>query len=187
MKNEAKKIIAVVGKTGSGKDFFSNYIKDEFESVDSFRFSQPLTEALGFFFDKIKKEDQQWLSSALRDNYGEDILAKAIIKKIEKSEKEIIILNGARVEEDVDMVKSINGKVIFIDCEAYKRWERIKGRGEKEDDNISFDKFSEMDQNRTEKQIENLKKESDFIIDNNGTVNDFKKEINRIINIIKNE
>jgi len=44
-----KKIIGVVGETGSGKDTFCDYLKKIKRNVFVFRFSQPLTEALSIF------------------------------------------------------------------------------------------------------------------------------------------
>ena len=49
-----KKTIGLVGETGAGKDVFCEYIKKKYSKVFCFRFSQPLTEALGIFFDEAQ-------------------------------------------------------------------------------------------------------------------------------------
>ncbi len=181
-----KKIIGLLGETGSGKDTFSDYLKKKESSVDCFRFSQPLTDVLRIFLEDIKKEDQIWLSNNLRNRFGEDILAKAIAKKVKESEKEIVILNGIRVAEDFDLVKKIKGKVICITADTKKRWQRVKIRNEKKDDDVDFEKFLEMDQSRTEEQIKILGKKADFIIENEGSFSDFEKKIDKIIKTLTN-
>ncbi len=181
------KIIGLIGKTGSGKDTFSDYLKENFHSIDVFRFSQPLTDALSIFFDKIKKQDQIWLSNNLRNRFGEDILSRAIAKKIKESKKQLIILNGIRVIQDFNLIKELNGKTVYISVDIEKRWRRVQLRKEKEDDNVDFDKFTEMDNNRTEEQIKDLGEKADFIIENNNDLQSFKNNINNLINEILNE
>ena len=95
-----KKIIGLIGEMGSGKDTFSEYLKEINENVFVLRFSDALTEVLKIFFSEVKREDQQWLSSGLRERFGQDILIKALIKKIEKIENGFIILNGVRRPDD---------------------------------------------------------------------------------------
>ena len=77
-----KTIIGLAGETGSGKNVFCEYVKNNYENVFYIRFSQPLTEALGIFFEEIRKEDQQWLGTALRERYGNDIIGKAVMRRI---------------------------------------------------------------------------------------------------------
>ncbi len=180
-----KKIIALVGETGAGKDTFANLAKERFSSVKLLRFSDPLSETLGIFFNKIKKEDQQWLANSLRDRFGEDILMKSLGKKIEEAEEEVVIVNGLRVKEELDFIKYKKGVVIYITLETKKRWERVKERKEKKDDDVSFEDFLRIDKGRTERQIKEIGKMADVKIDNEGSVEDLKKEVERVINILK--
>ena len=78
----AKKIIlGLIGEMGSGKDTFCKYVKENYPNVYLLKFSDSLTDVLKIFFDDIKREDQQWLSLALREKFGKDILVRALIKK----------------------------------------------------------------------------------------------------------
>lgn len=176
-----KKIIGLVGETGSGKDIFCEYAKKKSKPVFCFRFSAPLTEALNIFVNAIKKEDQQWLATCLRERFGNNVLGKALEKKVREIKKGTIILNGIRAWEEFYMTKKLGGKIVYITADSKIRWERIKKRKEKKDDGSSYKKFLRIEKAKTEALISEIGKKADFIIENNGTINEFYKEIKKII------
>ncbi len=177
-----KKIIGLVGETGAGKDAFCKIAKKIDSSILLLRFSQPLSSALGLFFNEIKKEDQQWLVNSLRDRFGEDILMKGVARKIENATEDVIFLNGVRVKEEADFIRSLGGIIVYITTSPQKRWERIQNRGEKGDDNVSYEKFLKIDSERPEMQVKEIGKKADKLIDNSGTLEDLEE---RVIELIK--
>ncbi len=180
-----KKIIGIVGETGSGKDTICRYLKKKIKkNVFVFRFSQPLTQVLRIFFDEVKKEDQQWLGRILRQRFGNNILGEAIKKKIKNIKKGIVILNGIRALEEAKMIKNLGGKIIYITADSKLRWQRVRKRGEKKDDLISFKKFLELERAKTEILIQKIGEKADFKIENNGSRQNFYREIKKIINKI---
>ena len=179
-----KKIIGLVGEMGSGKDTFCDYVKAHYQNVYFMRFSDALTDILKIFFDDVKREDQQWISSALRERFGGDILVKALVKKIEKISDGIVILNGVRRPDDFKALKSIGGKLIYITADPKIRWERMKIRGEKADDDVTFEQFIEMGKAEAESLITTIGAEADFRIDNNGSKEQLQEQIKTIIGSI---
>jgi dephospho-CoA kinase len=180
----SKKIIGIVGEMSSGKDTFCDYVKENYQNVYFLRFSDALTEILKIFFDDIKREDQQWISSALRERFGQDILVKALVKKIDNIKDGIVILNGVRRPGDFTALKSIGGKLVYITADPKKRWERMKTRGEKSDDDVPFEKFIEMGKAEAESLITVIGAEADVKIENNGTKEEFYQQVKRVIDSI---
>ncbi|MFC1663601.1 AAA family ATPase [Patescibacteria group bacterium] len=181
-----KIIIGLVGETGSGKDTFCKYVKKNVkEPVFCFRFSDFLSKIIRVFFDEVKKEDQQWLGIVLRQRFGNDILIKALLKKIKSIKGGIIILNGMRYWEEYKMIKNLGGKIIYITCDKKIRWQRVRKRGEKKDDLLSYKKFLEREKSKTETLISQIAKKADFKIENKGSRKKFYQEIKKITSKLK--
>lgn len=166
---------------GSGKDTFCQYAKENYPDVCILKFSDALTEILKMFFDSVKREDQQWLGEELRNRFGKDILLRALIKKANKIENGIVILNGVRKMGEVEAIKENGGKVVYITADQKLRWERVKVRGEKSDDDVPFEKFVEMGKAEAEVNIPEVGAQADFKIENNGTKEEFFAKVKKII------
>lgn len=179
-----KQIIGVVGEIGSGKDTFCNYVKENYKNVYFLRFSDGLTEALKIFFDDIKRDDQQWLSTVLRERFGGDVLVKAMVKKINNIPEGIIILNGVRRPADFEALKEIGGKLIYVTADVKKRWERVVLRKEKADDDVPFEKFLELCGAEAEQLISAIAERADFKIENNEIKEEFYIKIKELIDEI---
>jgi dephospho-CoA kinase len=176
-----KVVIGLAGEMGSGKDTFCDYLKENYENVFVFRFSDALTDVLKIFFDSIKREDQQWISSQLRERFGEDILVKALVKKVQNIDNGLIILNGVRRPGDFQALQKIGGKLVYVTADIKTRWERVILRKEKADDDVSFEKFLELGNAEAESSISVIASRSDFRIKNNGSKELFYEEIKKII------
>jgi len=184
MKNNIR-IIGLTGQTGAGKDEACSYIKKKAKNAVFLRFSSPLSEALSIFLSEIKKEDQQWLGKVLRERFGDDILAKAIEKKAKAAKKGLVVLNGIRYKEELDLLKRLGGYLISIQADPDIRWRRVYGRGEKADDKSTYEEFLKKDLAQTELQIKELSKQADFIVLNNGLKKSLYNQIDKIINAKK--
>ncbi|MFA5926066.1 MAG: AAA family ATPase [Parcubacteria group bacterium] len=187
---ESKKIIiGLVGEMGSGKDTVAEYLKNEC-GAQLFRFSDPLREALEVFLesDRVGREDFIWLSNNVRGRYGNNIIADSLRRKFNRAGEGIIVLNGMRIKEDLDFIRSFpDSRVIYVTIDAKTRWERVFGRGEKADDAVSFEKFQEMEKAETEVQIPDIGKKADFRLENNEAKENLREKTEEIIKKIKSE
>lgn len=165
MENKKRIIIGLVGESGSGKDTVAEYLTQHY-GAKIMRFIDPLKDALHIYFDQISKEDQQWLAIEFKKRFGADILCKGLSRRIEKEEG-MVVVNGIRYQEDYDMVKNFpDSHVIYTTADQKLRWERSTKRGEKSDDNMSFEKFQEIERGATEVHIPEIGAKADYKIVN---------------------
>jgi dephospho-CoA kinase len=61
------------------------------------------------------------------------------------------------------------------------RWERTIGRDEKADDNITFEKFEEMERAETEVHIPEIGAKADFVIKNENSLEFLLAEVDKIM------
>jgi dephospho-CoA kinase len=185
-----KKIIGLVGETGSGKDTVAEYLKDYY-GAKLMRFADPIKETLSIYFDQLSKEDQQWLYLVFKERFGDDILCRAIEKDIEAT-KGLIVVNGLRMPCDYDFIRKYpEAKILYITANQEIRWKRTTKRGEKSDDNISFEKFQELDQKPTEIHIPEIGQKADKTIMNEKDLNYLFSEVDKFmaelgVNKVKN-
>ena len=180
MKN--KKIIALAAKVGAGKSFFTDFVRENY-SADYFRFSDSLKEILDILDLEKNRDNLQNLSKILRAEFGENILEKSILKKIKNSQKEILILDGVRRKSDIDYFLNLdNFYLIYIEVDEEKRLERILNRqGDKEDDKeMTLEKLKEAEKHNSELQAD-IKEISNFVIDNNGSQEEFEEKIKELM------
>ncbi|MBD3245272.1 MAG: AAA family ATPase [Candidatus Moranbacteria bacterium] len=185
IKEPEKIVIGVTGKNGSGKDTVCDFIEKKYQAK-KLVFSDLLKKALSVFLDHITRNDFSWLSTNLRQRYGEGILAKGMKIQIEKTREKIIVVSGVRDFGELKMIKSYkNGYLVYVDVNLKIRWERISRRGTKIDDKISFKEFKAIKEKLpSEKDIQALGNSADFIIKNNSGLKDLEMEIEKIMNKI---
>ncbi len=168
----SKIIIGLVGETGSGKDTVAHYLKRRYD-VQLLRFSLPLKKTLDLFFNKSSKEDQSWLYTTFKERFGEDVLHQGVRRYVEQHDG-LMCVNGMRMLKDLDFIKSFkNNYIMYVTADQKLRWERVVGRGEKSDDNQTLEQFKEFEATaETEKNIPAIGAQADFVIKNDGTMDD---------------
>jgi dephospho-CoA kinase len=178
-------IVGLVGESGSGKDTVAYHLRDVYGAI-LLRFSDPIKDILRMFFERPSREDQSWVAVQFKKQFGKDIFCRALDRKIAFIEN-ITSLNGLRYPEDYDYLRGFEKNVlIYITANQKLRWQRTVGRGEKSDDIASFEKFIEMESTlETEKNIPEIGKKADFIIHNEGTLEELMQKTEEIMRTIK--
>jgi dephospho-CoA kinase len=185
MSKNNKIIIGLVGESGSGKDTVADYLKAQHGAI-LMRFADPLRETLSLYIDNISREDLQWFSFALRNRFGNKVLSEALRKKIESIKEGIVFINGMRVLEDYDFVKSFpNSFVVYVTLDQKSRWQRIYNRKEKSDDKVSLEKFQEMERAEIEVNIPKIGEKADFRIENTGTKEDLFAKVDEVVSKLR--
>jgi dephospho-CoA kinase len=178
----SKIILGLASQIAAGKGTITQYaVKNH--NASSYRFSTILRDILDRLYLEHSRDNTSKLSTMLRKNFSEDILAKVMYEDVKKDQHQIIIIDGVRRLADIKYLKKLpEFKLVFIDADIKKRYQRIILRRENVDDeNKSFEQFKKDHELETELQIEGLRSFADIVIDNNKTFDDLYNQIDEII------
>ncbi|ASJ06026.1 AAA family ATPase [Thermococcus pacificus] len=187
-------IIGVVGKIAAGKTTVAKFFEEKgFCRVSC---SDPLIDLLTH-----NVSDYSWIPELpekaeptrdrliefgkyLKDKYGGDILIKLAVDK--KRHCRNIVIDGVRSKEEIEAIKRMGGKVIYVEARPEIRFERLMRRKASKDKTIkSFEDFKAMDD--AEERLyhtSELKDLADYIIVNEGTLEELRKKVKGIIDDI---
>jgi len=180
-----KIILGFVGEIASGKGTAAQYLEKKYQA-QIIRFSTPLRDVLKRLHLEISRENMQNLSLILRNQFGQDLLAKIISEDAKKSESQVTIIDGIRRIPDIKYLNEIpEFKLIYITTDIKTRYERLIKRGENEDDlNKTFEQFIKDNNAETEKDISLVAKSANFKLDNSGSIDDLNNDIRKILKSI---
>ncbi|MBI2086092.1 AAA family ATPase [Candidatus Daviesbacteria bacterium] len=176
-----KLVIGLVGEKGSGKQTFVNFLKSIAPELNirQVRFSDILAETLMIWDIPITRSNLQKLSLIMNEAFGQGSLANAAKFSIEGDIADVIIFDGIRRDAELKLVKSMkNSTLIYITAQQNLRYERLKDRSEKVGETgLTFEQFLEEEKSKAETNIPNLGKKADLKIENNDSLEEFKKNI----------
>lgn len=179
-------IIGLVGEKGSGKDTFARFLQEiiKDKSVAHLRFSDLLRQTLKIWGLLETRVNLQKLAQILEDGFGPGTLAHGIEIQIQKTNADIIILDGIRWWPDVKLLKKFsNHLLVYITADPKLRFERLTQRGEKDGESLmNFKQFQKEEQAKNELLIPEIGSEAGYKITNNSSIEDFKKEIEKFLN-----
>ena len=181
MKN-SRIIIGTVGEIASGKGSITKYLVQKYNASE-YRFSDILKDILQRVHLDVVRENFASLSLGLRKYYGQDILAYALVQDIKNDDNKIIVVDGIRRIQDLKYLKEMQEfALVYVDADIKVRYERLIGRNEKQDDKIkTFEEYKNDHRLETETSIKELRNIADVTIDNNGTLEELNKQIDKII------
>lgn len=180
--SDKKLVVGLVGRIASGKGVVSGHLQEKYGAVEH-RFSKILTDLFDRLYLPHKREYFQALGASLRKELGPDILVNALREDIMESGAEVIVVDGIRYWNEVEMVKGFPVSVmVAVTAPQELRYERIKGRSEKDgEQSITFEEFQESELMETEKLIDDIMAKADYRIENTGSVEDLKKRVDEVV------
>ena len=187
--NEGKehmKTLTLVAENGAGKGLFVEIVKKLLPNlrIISVRFSDPLLEILDILDKERSRDNIDTLVTALREAFhDEGILNKALARRLQGIEADIIILDGLRKEKEVPFIRAFNSMLIYIVADQRVRYERRKQEGEKSDElGMSLDQFVYQSNALPQREIRYIGETvADATIENNGSVEEFELTIKEFI------
>lgn len=178
----SKIILGLVGSLASGKETTKKYLIEKYNAKDC-KFSTILRDVLERVAVPNSRENLQKISTVLRANFGENLLAKAIAMDASKLDADIVVIDGVRRFTDIEHLKDLpNFILVKIDADPKIRYERMKLRNENAGDNKkTFEQFLEDHNAEADKQIGDVMKTAKYSIDNSGSLEELYSQLEKIV------
>lgn len=169
-------ILAAVGKNGTGKDFFLEYIAKKYGipmiSIGDIVRELAANEGLELTRDNLHATSKKYMTA-----YGQTFFPEQIVKKIKESGAPDYLVSGIRPLSDVQFLKNAFGDefklvdVVISDDEV--RYARMLARGS-ERDGKSVEKLREFDKGEEAQfHTSETEKLADVVLKNDGSVEEF--------------
>ncbi len=177
-----KIIVGLAGKIASGKETVGKYLVEKMDGK-KIKFSDPLRQILDILDLPDSRQNMQTLSTVVRQNFGGNVLAQAMMKLVARLENKLVVIDGVRRVTDIENFRQLkNFFLVYIDASSKKRFERCVQRKENPGDGeMTRGEFDRKDNAEAEEQIESLKKEADFVVKNDGTMEELYLEIENLL------
>ena len=176
-------VVGVCSLIGAGKTTACEFFKSKGFSYISL--SDIIRDELKLEGKEITRDNLREKGDAMRRLFGPDVLARRAIlgsSGLPRSfSKRKIVIDSIRNPSEVEFLKSIPGfTLISIKTDSKKRFERIKSRKRESDEKLTFEEFMQQEEkeNSSEKtalQLLNVIEMADLSVDNNSTMDEFKK------------
>lgn len=176
-------IIGLIGEQGSGKGTIADYLVKK-HSAHKFRFSQVWDDILQRLHIPNERKNQIALATAIRETFGENILAKVLTHDIEVGDHDINVIDGLRMPSELEIFRKVPSfHLIYVTGPIERRFELIKKRKEKSgEENLTFEEFKHTEENAvTEIHIPEIAKSADSTIENTGTLEELYAKVDALL------
>ena len=180
-------IIGLSGTLAAGKDTVADYLVEK-EGFGHISLSAVLREVATEKGIEITMENLTKLGNSLKTEYSADYLVERA-KKEADFRYDIVVSSIRQPEEIKNLKREKDFFMIFVDADIKIRFKRLVKRG-RAGDVGKFEKFEEQEKKQLDGQsggmnLGKCRKMADYIIVNNGTIEEFKDEISRTFEQIK--
>jgi len=177
------KILAFTGMPFSGKSVAVELAKDH--GIPVIRMGDMIWEEAKNQGLELNDENVGMIANQMRKEHGMDIWARRTLEKMESMDKEqIAVIDGVRNNEEIETFKQeLNGDfvVVAIKASTETRHQRAMNRGRR-DDSKDERQIKERDQREIGWGLNKVIDAADITIENEGSVDEFKEEINKLLN-----
>lgn len=182
-----KIIVGLVGPLASGKEVTKKYLIKKYSAKDC-KFSTILRDVLNRINIPISRDTLQRVSTVLRANFGEDLLAKGIASDASGLDSDVVVIDGVRRPTDIEhLVKLPNFFLIKIDADPQLRYKRLVERNENEGDNEkTFEQFLKDHESEADSLVPQVMSTAKYSIENNGTLEELYSQIDEIMKKLLN-
>lgn len=183
-----KIIIGFTGLMASGKDAAKKYLEEKY-GAESFRFSSIMRDVLKRINVEMSRTNLSAVSLCLRQTFGEDLFAKVIASDAQNANSDIVVVDGVRRLADIAHLSKLDGfHLVAIEADPKIRHERLVKRGENVgESDKTYEQFIADHQAETELTIPEVMSKADLRINNDGSFEDLYKQIDELVEKIRNK
>lgn len=178
----AKKLILITGMSGSGKTTLANKFRvrgvaavtmgDVIRGLAREKGLPPTPENLGR------------LATGIREEGGDDAVAKLCVEKIDEMPDEIVLVDGIRSIREVDVFgERFEVALVAVFASQETRYARLTVRG-RSDDPTDFVTFKARDDRELSFSLGHAIALADYIVRNDGGHEDFENEFENLLTLI---
>lgn len=175
-------IIGISGTMGSGKDTLAKII--ESKGFQHFSLADILRSETAKLGRTIDRDSLRKTGNELREKSGPGFLAE---KAIKMASTENVVLSSVRTPGEVDLLKQQRDfYLIFVDADIRERYKRVLDRARNLEDKSDFEEFKrkeelELKGDSGSQSISYCKEHADFMIENNGAVEELQEQLDLIL------
>jgi len=184
----SKIIFGLTGLMASGKEVSKKYLEQNYQA-SSHRFSTMLRDILTRLYLPIDRNNLQNLSLDLRTRFGSDTMARVIAEDVKNDPTDVVIVEGIRRLADIATLKDLpNFYLVSVDATSELRYQRLVKRNENIGDaDKTFEQFLADQEREAEIEIPVVMAQAKYHLNNNGTLAELYKQIDKIIADINNQ
>jgi dephospho-CoA kinase len=181
-------IIGLTGSFGAGKGEVARYLVEE-KDFHHLSARVLITEEIKKRGLPVNRDTMTEVANDLRAKGGPTYLYEQLIGKAKEIDGDVVV-ESIRAVAEVVYTKEQGGTVLGVDADPKLRFERTTARGNETDD-VTFEKWRAQElaesnpDDPTKQDIFGALKQSDFILQNNGTLKELHQQIDQILNQLK--
>lgn len=177
-------VIGIVGLPGSGKSTALEFVKDLAPIITMGDVIRDEVLRRGLEINTVTLGE---ISKQIREEEGDQIVAKKCIEKIKSTNEATVFVDGIRSMDEVNLFrKHWNFQIIAIICDEDVRYKRLSERGRSDDSLISND-IIERDKREVYFGLTEVIGSADYKVQNNSDIESLKKNIREVIKNILRE
>jgi len=184
-----KMLLGITGTDGSGKGTVVEYLVKEkgFTHYSSRTFILEHIDKEGF---PRTRNQMRLTANKLRARHGDAFVVKQAYEKALEDGKEYVVIESLRAVAEADFLKGKGGVLIAVDADVKLRYKRVQER-RSESDMVTFEEFVAHEALEAEDPdphgMQKLKviQMADYIVLNNGTLEELHTQIEEVLQKIK--
>lgn len=179
-----KQVIGIIGEQAGGKGAAADIIRKHYGG-HRLTVSNMLRRTLESLHLEPTRENLIDIALVLKKGFGDPVLMEAMVKEVEMTDSDLVIVDGFRMPGDPDPFRreyEDSFKLIYVTADQKIRYERSVNRGEKAgEDEATFEDFKANEAKATEAMISEVGKTADFKIVNNKDFEDLEKQVMEVM------